>query len=178
MPAWLHRTTKKYLRSVPEADLPEAVANYIEEPDLSAVTGEPTQYWVVVGDTVSLMDQVAKDIVDAEEVIAKNDQSAAEASALVDVRQRDGAVIRQLIESLTKTHNKLANRIREVERALNDMKDTSGGADNIRAAIPLPSSEVISEGPAPATFTNLQNRSKATEIADFKADLAAGDQDV
>ena len=64
MPKWLHRTTKQFLNSVASADLPEAQANYIEEPDLSAVTGQPNKYWEITGDVISLLDQTARDAVD------------------------------------------------------------------------------------------------------------------
>lgn len=64
MPDWVHRTTKQYLQSVSEASLPEAAANYIEDPDLSAVIGVDNKYWKIVGDTISEMNQTEKDAVD------------------------------------------------------------------------------------------------------------------
>lgn len=70
MPNYLHRTTKEYLVSVGESDLPEAEANYIYQPDLSAVAGQPSKYWVITGDVVSLADQATRDAIDAA-----NDQS-------------------------------------------------------------------------------------------------------
>ena len=65
MPAWLHRTNKTVLRSVASADLPEAIANYIEEPDLSAVAGQPVKYWLITGDAVSLVDAATRSSIDA-----------------------------------------------------------------------------------------------------------------
>lgn len=78
MPKWLHRTTKQYLKSIASADLPEAQANYIEEPDLSAVEGQPVKYWNISGDTVSLLDQASRDAVDAAELSAQRDATADE----------------------------------------------------------------------------------------------------
>ncbi len=78
MPAWLHRTNKTVLRSVASADLPEAIANYIEEPDLSAVVGQPPKYWIVADDTVSLADQATRDAIDAALLSAARDALADE----------------------------------------------------------------------------------------------------
>ncbi|KKM24245.1 hypothetical protein LCGC14_1607060 [marine sediment metagenome] len=78
MPAWLHRTNKTVLRSIASADLPEAIANYIEEPDLSAVVGQPARYWIVAGDTVSLADQATRDAIDTAALSAVRDVLADE----------------------------------------------------------------------------------------------------
>jgi len=78
MPAWLHRTKKQYLRSIAFADLPEASTNYIENPDLSAITGQPNKYWIITGDVVTLMDQAALDAIDAVEVETQRDNVVAQ----------------------------------------------------------------------------------------------------
>ena len=78
MPRWLHRTTKQVLNSVPSAELPEAQANYIEEPDLSAVVGQPSKYWTITGDVVSLLPQAERDAIDAAEDTAALDAIADE----------------------------------------------------------------------------------------------------
>ena len=65
MPFWAHRTTFQLLRSVAEADLSESVANYVEEPDLVPVAGQPSKYWVLTGDVFSLADQATRDAIDA-----------------------------------------------------------------------------------------------------------------
>ena len=65
MPDYLHRTTFVYLKSVASAELPEALVNYVEYPDLSPVNGVPSKYWVLTGDVLSEMDQAAKETVDA-----------------------------------------------------------------------------------------------------------------
>jgi hypothetical protein len=62
---YVHRTTKQYLQSVSPNDLPEPLANYIEDPDLSSVVGVPNIYWVITGDVITEMTQGQKDIVDA-----------------------------------------------------------------------------------------------------------------
>ena len=95
MPFWIHRTTKQSLRSVPSADLPEAKANYIEEPDLSAVTKqdgmlEPSMYWIIPGDDVSLMDTPARNTVDDARVAA---QEQADKKAARERMDTDKALI-------------------------------------------------------------------------------------
>lgn len=70
----LNRTTRQYLASVNTPDYP--VAEWIVEPDLSAVAGFPAKYWAIVGDMVSLMSQAERDAVDAAELAAARDAVA------------------------------------------------------------------------------------------------------
>ena len=88
MPNYLHRTdgsttpyTKTYIRSIPPNELPEAEANYIQDPDLSAVAGQPSKYWTISGDTVSLANVGTRnardaDIAAAEELAYETSQKA------------------------------------------------------------------------------------------------------
>ena len=62
---FVHRTSKDYLYSVSPNSLPEPIGNYIENPDLSAVAGEPNKYWTITGDVVTLMNQAEQDAADA-----------------------------------------------------------------------------------------------------------------
>lgn len=87
---YVHRTTKSYLRSVSPNALPEPLANYIEEPDLSNVVGIPSMYWIIDGDTISEMSQGEKDAVDAAIISASRD---AEIQAEIDNLE---SVMRQL----------------------------------------------------------------------------------
>lgn len=59
----LNRTTKQYLTSVNTPDYP--IAEWIVNPDISLVEGQPTRYWNISGDSVSLMSQAEMDAVDA-----------------------------------------------------------------------------------------------------------------
>lgn len=72
----LQRTTKQLIASANTPDYP--VDAWIIEPDLSAVTGQPAKYWTISGDTVSLMDEAARDAVDAAEAAARLDGIAGE----------------------------------------------------------------------------------------------------
>ena len=62
---YLHRTTKVYRQSVSPNELSEPLANYIEDPDLSAVAGVPSMYWIITGDVITEMSQGEKDTLDA-----------------------------------------------------------------------------------------------------------------
>ena len=54
MPNWIHKITLKELRSVPSADVPD-IANQIQDPDMSAVSGEPDKRkWIADGETIRL----------------------------------------------------------------------------------------------------------------------------
>jgi len=65
MPNWVHRTTKQYQTSVSPASLVEPKANYIQDPDMSAVTGQPNKYWTITGDAVTLKSKAERNAVDA-----------------------------------------------------------------------------------------------------------------
>ncbi len=78
MSNWIHKTTKRVLNSVATADLPEAVGNYIEDPDLSSVTGQPSIYWKITGNVISLMSQAEQDAVDAAALIVNRDNKITE----------------------------------------------------------------------------------------------------
>src|SRR3990167_2027169 len=79
----LHRTTKQYLTSV---NTPEyLVIDWIVNPDMSAVIGQPEKYWKIAGDIVSLMTAGEQATVDAAELTARRDAIAAELDRVEDV---------------------------------------------------------------------------------------------
>jgi len=92
----LHRTTKEKIDGVHTPDYP--VADWIINPDLSAVAGVPVEYWKIVGDVVSEMGAAEKAAVDASllpgEMTAKITQFAIQAGQLIESRYntitRDG----------------------------------------------------------------------------------------
>ena len=63
----LNRTSKQYRASVNTPDFP--VQDWIINPDISAVVGFDRKYWIITGDSVTLMDQTARDALDAAEFI-------------------------------------------------------------------------------------------------------------
>ncbi len=70
----LNRTSKVYIPSANTPDYP--VAQWIIDPDMTAVVGYPSQYWVITGDVVTLMDQAARDAVDTAALNASRDNTA------------------------------------------------------------------------------------------------------
>lgn len=84
----LNRTTKQLLASVNTPDFP--TVDWIINPDLSAVAGVPVEYWKIVGDVVSEMNQSEKDAVDAVLIVgekqAKINEFSYTASRIVEDR--------------------------------------------------------------------------------------------
>jgi predicted NACHT family NTPase len=78
----LNRTTKQFLTSANTPDYP--VEAWIIEPDMSAVVGFGSQYWVITGDVVSLMTQQQRDAVDAAALETSRDAKAARMDDLED----------------------------------------------------------------------------------------------
>jgi hypothetical protein len=78
----LNRTTKQLILSANTPDYP--TAQWIHNPNLSAVTGFASKYWTISGDTVSLMNQAQRDAVDAAELSASRDAQAARIDELED----------------------------------------------------------------------------------------------
>ena len=99
----LHRTTKRYLRSVNTPDYP--VVDWIINPDLSAVVGFDARYWEISGDTVSLMDQAARDAVDAAALSATKDAVADELDAQTTVMRAFAEVVVDEINILRAQHS-------------------------------------------------------------------------
>jgi hypothetical protein len=88
MAAFLNRTTKHYVSAGNTPDYP--AADWIENPDLSAVAGVPFKYWKVVGDTVVEMGAEEKAAVDASEV------AAAEAASPFDPDKWEGVPLTEV----------------------------------------------------------------------------------
>ena len=65
MSSVLNRITKEFRRSANTPDYP--IGDWIINPDMSAVKGKPSKYWVISGDAVTLMDRAAMDLIYAQE---------------------------------------------------------------------------------------------------------------
>ena len=115
MGCFLHRTTKQFLQSVPPDNLPEPLANYISDPDMSGVKGVPDQYWKITGDNVSEMNQSEKDAVDAALLTAQRDSAVAELDWLE-------GTIRQLVKLILSEINILRAEHSLPARTFNQLK--------------------------------------------------------
>lgn len=155
MAAVLNRTTKQFIRFANTPDYP--AAEWIINPDLSAVTGFASKYWTITGDVVTLMTQAERDAVDAQEAAESFDAAVANVvDPIANPTNSDGVLIRTLVEFVNKRDNYIINRLNELQAALLAAKATAGGADNIRDAIQ-------------ASFLPTATRDKPTAMSDFKA---------
>ena len=98
----LNRATKQHLTSVNTPEYP--VAEWIINPDLSAVTGQPVKYWVISGDSVSLMDQAERDAVDAALREASRDATVAQLDQLENVLRALMLIILDQVNALRAQH--------------------------------------------------------------------------
>ena len=83
MSSVLNRTTKQYINSVNTPDYP--TIDWIVNPDMTAVVGFDSRYWIVSGDVVTLMSQAQRDAVDAALLTARRDALAAQLQQTEDI---------------------------------------------------------------------------------------------
>lgn len=116
---YLHRTTKQYLQSWSPNDLPEPLANYIDDPDLSNVIGVPPRYWIITGDVISEMSQAEKDAVDAANLSTARDAAI---QAEIDGLEN---VMRQLVKLMVNELNILRQQFNTTTAESNQLTDTA-----------------------------------------------------
>ena len=104
MPLYIHRSTFQRLPSTSPASLPEPEANYVMDPDESAIAGWPSKYWILTGDIFTLMDQAARDAVDAAEDIARLDNIADELDQTQSIMKAFAEVVLDEINILRGEH--------------------------------------------------------------------------
>ena len=118
MPKWAHRTTFQVLTSVASADLPEPIANYVEEPDLSAVISEPMKYWSLSGDAFSLVDQATRDSIDLDLLSASRDALANDIDRLESYSRAFALTVLDEINILRAEHGLSARTASQLKTAL------------------------------------------------------------
>lgn len=79
----LNRTTKQYLESVNTPDYP--AAQWIHNPNLSAVQGWPSKYWTISGDNVLLMSEGERNNIDAIELSNSRDRTSNRMDDIEDI---------------------------------------------------------------------------------------------
>ena len=99
----VNRITNQYLRSVHAPDYP--VGDWLHDPDLSAVVGYGSQYWVKTGDVVTLMDQAARDAVDAQILSDNRDVVANELDSIEGIMRAFAGVVLDEINTLRTVHS-------------------------------------------------------------------------
>lgn len=130
MASVLHRTTKQYIGSANTPDFP--TQDWIINPDLSAVVGFAAKYWVISGDSVSLMSQGERDAVDAAAATALKDSMAANVDAA------HPAELRALVELLVDELNAHSEAINAILTAIDNGANLSGIKTAIAAISDLP----------------------------------------
>ena len=118
MPNYLHRTSKQYLTSRSPADLDEQEANYIQDPDLTAVVGFQSIYWTITGDIVTLMTQGERDAVDAAILADQITDEKTQAEAIHDLTSADSRALRSIVLLLVDELNSLRTQWRDFQTAV------------------------------------------------------------
>lgn len=123
----LNRTTKEFLRSVNEPDYP--IEEWIISPDLSAVEGFDSRYWIITGDVVSLMDQAARDAVDAAELLARRNAEAAQLANIESVLRAFMLIVLDEFNAHADKENSMRDAM-DASTSLADMKTRIGAIEN------------------------------------------------
>lgn len=101
----VHRTTREHRRSVNDPEYP--AQDWIHNPDLSAVIGFDSKYWLIAGDVISLMAPAQRQAVDDAELAAKRD-------SIADTIQTDQQYERAFAEVLLDELNAHATRMNAI----------------------------------------------------------------
>ncbi len=109
-------------------------------------------------------DQANIDAATAQAILVKVRSSVAKRADL-DIGTR------ALVEVLLFEINKANTRLQELQDAFTAVKATSGGSDNIRAAIPGPGTP---SNPAPANFANVNPKLRSQVLQKYVDDINAG----
>jgi len=165
MASVLHRTTKEFRSSVNTPDFD--VGNWIINPDLSAVTGQPNKYWIIDppgSDTVRLATAPEQAVIDQAIADAVTTRDRTAGSAAADDPGAVGMQNRSLIEVFNQRDNYVINRIEELQQAMDAMKLSTGAVQNLRDAIP-------------ASFLTTATRPKGDAVQAYKDEIDSGGAD-
>jgi hypothetical protein len=169
MASVLNRTTKEFRGSVntPDYDPDYDPADWIINPDLSAVSGEPNKYWIIDppgSDTVRLATLAEQAVIDAAINNATTQRDRTASSGAADDPGAVGMQNRSLIEVFNQRDNYVINRIEQLQTAMDDMKASTGAADSIRDAIP-------------AVFLPTTTRPRNDAVQAYKDEIDSGGAD-
>lgn len=118
MPTWVHRTEVYLLTSTSPASLPEPEVNYIQDPDLAAVAGQPLKYWKVVGDQVQLQTAGEQAATDAAIQTSERDASAARLDQVEDILRAFALVVLDEFNTLRALHSLNNRTIAQLKTAI------------------------------------------------------------
>ncbi len=112
----LNRTTRQFQPSVNTPDFP--VADWIINPDMSAVTGFASKYWVITGDVVTLMSAAEQGAVDDQALQTTRDAVADQMDGVEDVLRAFALVVLDEINTLRAQHLMQPRTIAQLKTAI------------------------------------------------------------
>jgi len=118
----LNRVTKELINSANTPEFP--IVDWIINPDLSAVTGFPSKYWIITGDVITLMSQAERDAVDAAIVSARRDGTVTTFDEVEDVMRAFARVLLDEINILRTQHSLADRTIAQLKTAIRNKLGT------------------------------------------------------
>jgi len=130
---WLNRTTKVFVQQTSSGEMerrfsvevfhdgtgePISNANWIHAPDMSAITGQLSKYWIITGDVVTLMSQTERDVVDLTTLNARRDNTANQLDVVEDVMRAFALVVLDEINVLRAQHSLVDRTIVQLKTAI------------------------------------------------------------
>ena len=127
---WVNRATAQVLTSTDATDMTNRFgstvdfstyasnAEWIYDPDLSAVAGEPTKYWIITGDVITLMDQAAQDVVDAAAETTQLDSISDELDQTRTILRAFAEVVLDQVNALRADHGRNALTLAQLKTAV------------------------------------------------------------
>lgn len=134
MASVLNRTTKQLLGSVNTPEYP--TVDWIIDPDLDAVAGFDSRYWIITGDVVTLMNPTARAAADAAALEALRDATAAE------LDQMEG-VLRAFMLTVLDEFNAHAAKINAILTAIDAGSTLASVKTNIAAIADYPARTAV-----------------------------------
>ena len=118
MPLYIHRTTFQRLPSTSPASLTEPEANYVKDPDESAITGEPSRYWILTLDIFTLMSQSERNAVDAALDVLRLDSVADELDRVQSIMKAFAQVVLDEFNLLRAEHGLNPRTLAQLKNAV------------------------------------------------------------
>jgi len=85
---------------------------------MSAITGQPSKYWVITGDVITLMSQTERDAVDVAELNARRGDVSDELDQVEQITRAFALVVLDEINVLRAQHSLTARTISQLKTAV------------------------------------------------------------
>lgn len=121
---WLNRTTKQLILNTSPATMgvlePASNAEWIYDPDMSAVEGYPVKYWIITGDVVTLMDAGERATIDAAMLEAARDQVATQLDQQENIIRAFMLIVLDEVNLLRTQHGLSERTVQQLRNAIRD----------------------------------------------------------